>query len=731
MELREFAESVLFAETLQAKLAPPPLLTDDCPGPSVLTPSAPGRPPELRFKPGHGGKGGLPRLNQLEATGETSRLLHCFANHELLATELMALVLLRFPEAPKAFRRAVLQTLKEEQEHTRWYVDRLRQFGVGFGEQPVSGYFWRAISSMETPLDYVAGLSLTFEQANLDFARSYSKAFARIGDQDSATLLHRIYHDEIAHVACGLKWFRKWKDPEEDDWQAFRRRLRFPLSPQRAKGPEFNEEGRLAAGLDRRFIDELRVFAQSKGRTPAVFFFNPFAEGYISSGPGFAPNEYQQKLQSDLENLPQFLCRRDDVVVVRQRPSLGRLQQLQSAGFPTPEFAETGPDGGLEAATLQERKLSDLRPWAWGPDSLKLFAPVLLNVTTPRHNAEQYFGDPISKLYSKQWSAELLKDVLSEVQTNRPRVGEQACGNSPFNWLCAETEVGRTACDVSQALSHIQTIREEGRHDIVLKQAVGLAGHNAIRLLEPRLLPSQLRWIEKSLTQGRRLVIEPWLDRLADFSLQLEMTNSGLRHLGFTGLLNDWKGQYKGNWACPGFEKRPCLPLQRMFPQVPDIAHQLTVLYDRIVRLLEKKLQQSGYLGPLGIDALVFRGLDGAPHVKPIVEINPRYTMGRVNLELMHYIAPGSSGLFRLVSLRQIKAEGFDSFYNFAVARSQQQPLVHKGDPISKIRSGFVCLTDPERAQVCVATLEVFPAGKLPAFLNEPASPDRPRPGEM
>ena len=168
------------------------------------------------------------------------RLLHFFANHELLATELMALVLLRFPDAPAAFRRGVLQTLRDEQEHTRLYLARMQACGIQFGELPVSGYFWRAVSGMTSPQDYVAGLSLTFEQANLDFARHFAQGFATVGDAETARLLDQIYRDEIGHVAYGLKWFRRWKQPGQSDWEAFCAQLKFPLSPQRAKGVTLN-----------------------------------------------------------------------------------------------------------------------------------------------------------------------------------------------------------------------------------------------------------------------------------------------------------------------------------------------------------------------------------------------------------------------------------------------------------------------------------------------------------
>ena len=114
-------------------------------------------------------------MHRLEKKEERGRLLHFFANHELLATELMALVLLKFPDAPATFRKGVLQTLKDEQEHTRLYLARMKACGIEFGALPVSGYFWRCVAPMENPIDYVAGLCLTFEQANLDFAQRFER----------------------------------------------------------------------------------------------------------------------------------------------------------------------------------------------------------------------------------------------------------------------------------------------------------------------------------------------------------------------------------------------------------------------------------------------------------------------------------------------------------------------------------------------------------------------------
>src|SRR5579864_7314661 len=143
MELREFAEQILFGTTLAEKLVTPEIITDERPGPALITPVEPGRPANLQFKPHATGKNEFPGLHRLEDISERGKLLHFFGNHELLATELMALVLLKFPDAPAAFRKGVFETLKDEQEHTRLYMERMKACGITFGDVPVSGYFWR------------------------------------------------------------------------------------------------------------------------------------------------------------------------------------------------------------------------------------------------------------------------------------------------------------------------------------------------------------------------------------------------------------------------------------------------------------------------------------------------------------------------------------------------------------------------------------------------------------
>ena len=706
MELRDYAERILFATSLEEKLQRTADVTDERPGPALITPTAPGRPKELQFKATGEARDSFPGTKNLEQASERGKLLHFFANHELLATELMALVLLRFPEAPAAFRKGVFQTLKDEQEHTQLYLDRMKDCGIHFGELPVSGYFWRSVSVMENPMDYVSSLCLTFEQANLDFARHFAQGFATVGDAATVKLLEKIYRDEIGHVAYGLKWFRRWKNPSESDWEAFCRQLKFPLSPQRAKGFSLNVAGRRAAGLDPDFIAQLDVFSQSKGRTPNVFIFNPFAEARIAHGKSFNPTQHQAQLARDLANLPQFLCRQDDIVLVNEKPSVEFLSGIKQAGFALPEFVEL-----KNHAALAERKLGRLRPWAWGPDSVEWLEPIFANLTGEQRTAGGSFNPEIAQLYSKAWSAELLKKIVHN------RGGDDAdiasAGDGVFTaatadtWLCTAHEVGLAVNSLAEALEVIAQIRQRGHHKIVIKESLGLAGSNAMRLFEPEILETHQRWITNAVANGGQLVVEPWLERELDFSVQLEMSDEGLKLCGYTGLTNDARGQFQANVALPGHQKKIPANLIALFPEPPDIAQWLHALFADIFDLLEAELRRVNFSGPLGIDAFAYRDAAEKIRLKPIVEINPRYTMGRVTVELMKHVAPGSRGVFELLGLKQIRAAGFENFPEFACAVEKKFPVQLKGEPSPRISEGTLYLNDPAHAQVCLAVFQV------------------------
>lgn len=357
----EFAERVLFSNSLEEKLthAPPALILDPPRKGTFRTPSLPGRPEELRPR-ANSGKSPFPSEQQIHNEEQRGILLHFFTNHELLAVELMALALLKFPDAPDSFRKGVLRTLQEEQNHTRWYLERMKSCGLRFGDHHLSPMIWSHISSMESPLDYVSRLSLTFEQANLDYAKYYSEILKKAGDHESSQLLAQIYKDEIAHVGHGLKWLRRWKENAQSDWDAWNQQLHFPLSPIRAKGQApFNEEGRRKAGLDSHFINSLKHFQSSRGRSPDLYWFNPEVEISCTSSNYQAPKQLEA-LAADLEYAFALAApSADDLLLLRKLPSDKHREALAQYRLTFPEVAPLSDLSRIR----QTRNIREERPW--------------------------------------------------------------------------------------------------------------------------------------------------------------------------------------------------------------------------------------------------------------------------------------------------------------------------------------------------------------------------------
>ncbi len=256
MELREWAIRILSADTIEEKLLTPPELTDHDPGPPMHW-DTPCRPKGMEFKR-HTSREKLPGFHEHNDSDKRAVCLHRFAGHELLAVEIMAYALLAFPETPKHFRKGVANTLKEEQEHVKLYIARMEQLGLKFGDLPLYKHFWAHVPHLISPTRYISVMSLTFEQANLDFAPLYGKSFARVGDHESAQLMAQILEDEIKHVAFGWNWLRKWKEVGKTEWDIWVESLPPLMTPKRARGFTVEEEFRRQAGIPEDWILKIK-----------------------------------------------------------------------------------------------------------------------------------------------------------------------------------------------------------------------------------------------------------------------------------------------------------------------------------------------------------------------------------------------------------------------------------------------------------------------------------------
>ena len=626
--INDLARRVLFATDLDEKLrlarrplaAEPGVPPVEEMGPGSFERVIPGRPSHLRFASDSAARPNLPTRPGLVNEENRGVLLHFFANHELLAAELMALALLKFPDAPAAFREGLANTLREEQLHTRWYVNRMRECGVEFGQYPLSRFFWEAVSCMESPVDYVSRLSLTFEQANLDYALHYGHLLREAGDGKSASILLRIYEDEIAHVGYGLSWFRHWKEEKESDWSALQKRLPFPLSPSRAKGNRtgFNEEGRRAAGFDEDYIQRLALFERSKGRTPNVFYFNPEAEHRAAVWPRpYHPDKKALAVIHDLELLAAFLARKDDVLLLRELPSQAHLAKLHRCGLILPELEAVDASGKPDpAALILHRKINRLQPWAIAPDLAERFRDL---------------HPGTSGAVTTSWTADS-RELFSKI--SQVRALGQWMG---LSFPCQSAD---------DLISAVAELKKHGYGEAILKRAFSTAGSGMLRLdLTDVDAVISRPLTEKILAEGG-ILLEPAHERIFDFSVQYHVEGGTARFIGFVEQIISRGGGYRGSYCqikfCKGLA--PELARYLMGEVLPLYAADGAIAAD-----LASWAAARGYEGPLGIDAYLYRDPAGDIALRPFCEINPRYTMGRVALELRRGIAPGCNLLFEII----------------------------------------------------------------------------------
>ncbi len=253
--MREYAWDILRARTVRAKLEPPPPpITDDKPRPGYRL-MAPVRPASLSIT--NQGQPKVPPPESMHDPAQKIRILHALANHELQAAELFAWAILAFPDAPSAFRRGLLKILVDEQRHCAMYVRRLSSLGGQFGAYPVSAHFWNKMIDVETPLQFVCTMGLTFENANLDFSIEHIDAAREIGDTETARIMELVHSDEIRHVAFAWYWLERWKPTGLDAWSAYCNNVKPPHGPERARGKTFDTRSRQEAGLDEDFIRRL------------------------------------------------------------------------------------------------------------------------------------------------------------------------------------------------------------------------------------------------------------------------------------------------------------------------------------------------------------------------------------------------------------------------------------------------------------------------------------------
>lgn len=657
--VRDAAEAVLFGDTLDAKLTPLHRLDDEAPGPPRAVPAAPGRPASL-LRSDVGLRTKFPSLSQLEDDAARARMLHFLANHELLALELMALMLLRFPAAAREERQGWLAIMADEQRHLTLYLDRMRELGLDFGDLDVGFAFWDALAHAESPAAFNVGMGLTLEQANLDHAAALTVAMERVGDAPTARILERVLEDEVRHVRHGVVHLQRADG--ESMWDAWERTRPPTLGPADARGKPFRRDLRLRAGLDEAFVDRLEIAAARRPRRPDVWWFDPGCEEELA---GRGDDKASRAIARALEGLPLLFAPEGDLVIVS-----GAIEKDTVAGLRALGLGRAEP---IAESAVLEREPRQARPWGMSPRSSK-------RATT--FGIDSRWNDAMAEAYRKSLAARLAAAGRAEVADERLLDARD------------EPTVVQSLEDIETALTaHL------ARHDtVVLKADFKTAGRRT-RRVGGGLGGDDRAWCCEVLARDGAIVVEPWLDRVIDLSTHLTITDSGVRFDGVVRFETDPRGAFLGAWVSPSHRGLPS-ELARFIAGDGKVA-PLSTLLRAFAEAAARKVADLGFTGTVATDALICRDLNGELRLRPLVELNPRRTMGRIALDLSKRVARNVPAYWAVLTrkrLRRLAPEGLDAWL------TNEPPRIEATSDGPRLMSG-VLPTTTRRAAADVVTL--------------------------
>ncbi len=173
---------------------------------------------------------------------------------------------------------------------------------------------------------------------------------------------------------------------------------------------------------------------------------------------------------------------------------------------------------------------------------------------------------------------------------------------------------------VISSVEQLRSVVEECPYDWVIKHPLGFSALERMVGKAGVLSHSPLGFARIRLEKGWKLLFEPWVEGSRGFSHHYQIARDGsFVFVGECGLLTDPGGVHRGNRITQG-ESDP-----RLLEVGGRVCGEMAAL---------------GYWGPLGLDGL--EGTLGGEQVfRPLLEINARYSFGRLTLALRDWIPEG------------------------------------------------------------------------------------------
>lgn len=200
----------------------------------------------------------------------------------------------------------------------------------------------------------------------------------------------------------------------------------------------------------------------------------------------------------------------------------------------------------------------------------------------------------------------------------------------------------------------ITSINQLPKGQVYLKLPWSSSGRGVMACDTTKLSPSTQGRIEGMIHRQGSVIVEPALDKVADFAMLFYVDSADCKFKGYSLFNTDHSGAYLGNIVAP---PSYIYNLASRFLD-KDVAEKLIEFYQRNLH----EIYGPHYEGWLGIDMMIYRDNTGHYAISPCTEVNMRMTMGVVALYLSQNksLVSNFPALYSVSSVYNINDGGID-----------------------------------------------------------------------
>ncbi|MBI9064828.1 MAG: hypothetical protein JEZ14_22775 [Marinilabiliaceae bacterium] len=384
-----------------------------------------------------------------------------------------------------------------------------------------------------------------------------------------------------------------------------------------------------------------------------LFYYNPTCEMAIENGTmSYMPPENLKQFEQDIAPLMGFAGSTSDKIICEHQPDVQFISFWKKANKHFPQFISIE-----ESKALSPGSIDQIIPWGWSY-ALKHHLKHLIPGLSPEMRIPEVSSNEFRQFCSRLTSVRMAKQLFKK-QDQLPSIAHHP-------------SIPKILSSTDAVLDYFYN-HPQG---IILKTLWSSSGRGLCLLRTKREFEQAKPWIKARIKQHQFIIAEPLLNKAQDASFQFMIKHDGTYEaLGINYFDTDGSGRFqKEHFGIPS-------KIQSHLPQ-DDI------WIDEISALLIESMQELNihdhYQGSVGIDVLFFHDDTGTIRLMPFIEVNLRYNMGLINLNIKKHIHPDSTGDWQITPFKNGE---WSDFYH---QHMKKHPAIYKD---SLLREGFMPLT--------------------------------------